>query len=165
MAIKTLRKNMEQHPDATGAILSWLNEVEDANWDTPNELKAHYRHASIISGKRTAEAYEASLERIYELMQLELEPGTALGDELEVLTLLVQIFEQKAFPMPKPLPLDAIRFRMEQLGLSESELIRILGNRSRKSEILSGKRKLSLQMIRRISQELNISADVLIQAY
>ncbi|MFZ4633735.1 MAG: helix-turn-helix domain-containing protein [Saprospiraceae bacterium] len=67
--------------------------------------------------------------------------------------------------MPKPLPLDAIRFRMEQLGLSESELIRILGNRSRKSEILSGKRKLSLQMIRRISQELNISADVLIQAY
>jgi len=52
IALKTLRKNMEQHPDATGAILSWLNEVEDANWDTPNELKAHYRHASIISGKR-----------------------------------------------------------------------------------------------------------------
>jgi len=127
--------------------------------------KSMHQQSNTIKPIRTVEAYEASLERIYELMQLELEPGTALGDELEVLTLLVQIFEQKAFPMPKPLPLDAIRFRMEQLGLSESELIRILGNRSRKSEILSGKRKLSLQMIRRISQELNISADVLIQAY
>ena len=109
--------------------------------------------------------YEATLERIYELMQLNLEPGTEGGDELEILSLLVKDYENTHYPVPKPHPIEAIKFRLEQLALSESELTRILGSRSRKSEILSGERKLSLEMIRKLNQELKIPAEVLIQAY
>ncbi|MBC7776601.1 MAG: transcriptional regulator [Phycisphaerae bacterium] len=114
---------------------------------------------------RTESQYEASLERIYELMQIDLEPGTELGDELEILSILVKEFENLYYPMPKPHPIEAIKFRLEQMGLSEAELIRILGSRSRKSEILSGERKLSLEMIRKLNRELRIPAEVLIQAY
>ena len=109
--------------------------------------------------------YDAALERIYELMQLDLEPGTEAGDELEILSLLVKEYENINFPVPKPHPIEAIKFRLEQLNLSDQELTRILGSRSRKSEILSGERKLSLEMIRKLNQELNIPAEVLIQAY
>lgn len=109
--------------------------------------------------------YEAALERIYELMQLDLEPGTEAGDELEILSLLVKDYENAHYPVPKPHPIEAIKFRLEQLALSDTELTRILGSRSRKSEILSGERKLSLEMIRKLNQELKIPAEVLIQAY
>ena len=68
-------------------------------------------------------------------------------------------------PVPKPNPIEAIKFRLEQMGISEAELSEILGNRSRKSEILSGKRKLNLSMIRKLSERLHIPAEVLIQAY
>ena len=109
--------------------------------------------------------YEAALERIYELMQLDLEPGTEAGDELEILSLLVKDYENAHYPVPKPHPIEAIKFRLEQLALSDTELTRILGSRSRKSEILSGERKLSLEMIRKLNQELKIPAEVLIKAY
>ena len=114
---------------------------------------------------RTEAQYEEALERIYELMQLDLEPGTEGGDELEILSLLVKEYEHEHYPVPKPHPIEAIKFRLDQLGLSESELTRILGSRSRKSEILSGQRKLSLEMIRQLNRELKISAEVLIQVY
>lgn len=109
--------------------------------------------------------YEATLERIYELMQLDLESGSDAGDELEILSLLVKEYENNHYPVPKPHPIEAIKFRLEQMGLPESELTRILGSRSRKSEILSGERKLSLEMIRKLNQVLKIPAEVLIQAY
>ncbi len=67
--------------------------------------------------------------------------------------------------MPKPSPLEAIKFRIEQMNMSEAELSDILGARSRKSEILSGKRKLSLAMIRKLNEILHIPAEVLIQDY
>jgi len=67
--------------------------------------------------------------------------------------------------MPKPTPLEAIRFRLEQKGMSELELSEILGHRSRKSEILSGKRKLSSTMSRKLNEVLHIPAEVLIQSY
>lgn len=105
------------------------------------------------------------MERLYELMQLDLETGSEEGDELEILSLLVKDYENTHYPVPKPHPIEAIKFRLDQLGLSESALIRILGSRSRKSEILSGERKLSLEMIRKLNRELNIPAEVLIQAY
>ena len=114
---------------------------------------------------RTEAQYEAGLERIYQLMQLDIETGTELGDELEVLSMLVKEYENLHYSMPKPHPIEAIKFRLDQMGLSESELIRILGSRSRKSEILSGERKLSLEMIRKLNRELRIPAEVLIQAY
>jgi len=109
--------------------------------------------------------YEDALERIYNLLQKEVEPGSIDGDELEVLSILVKEYETVHYPMPKPNPIEAIKFRLEQMDMTEADLSTILGYRSRKSEILSGKRKLSLNMIRKLSQRLHIPADVLIQPY
>jgi len=69
------------------------------------------------------------------------------------------------YPVPNPNPIEAIKFRIEQMGMSEVELSEILGSRSRKSEVLSGKRKLTLSMIRKLHEQLSISAAVLIQDY
>ena len=114
---------------------------------------------------KTTDQYENALGRIYELMQSEIKENTPKSDELEVLSILVKEYETEHYPMPSPNPLDAIKFRLDQMGLSEKELGEILGYRSRKSEILSGKRKLSLAMIRRLNEVLHIPAEVLIQAY
>lgn len=109
--------------------------------------------------------YEDALARTYTLMQKKNTPGSKESDELEILSILIKEYEQQHFPVPKPNPLAAIQFRMEQMNLSEMELSEVLGNRSRKSEILSGKRKLSLSMIRKLNEVLHIPAEVLIQAY
>ncbi len=105
------------------------------------------------------------LERVYELMQKDIQPDSADSDELEVLSILIKEYENENYPVPKPNPLEAIKFRLEQLNMSESELSKILGARSRKSEILSGKRKLSLSMIRKLNEKLKIPAEILIQEY
>ncbi len=109
--------------------------------------------------------YEDALERVYELMQKALEPGSEDSDELEVLSILIKEYENERFPIPKPHPIEAIKFRLDQLGISDSELSDILGARSRKSEIMSGKRKLSLSMIRKLNEKLQIPAEVLIREY
>jgi HTH-type transcriptional regulator/antitoxin HigA len=114
---------------------------------------------------KTGPQYDEALARVYELMQSEVMENTAESDELEVLSILVKEYENENYPMPSPNPLDAIKFRLNQMGLSEKELGEILGYRSRKSEILSGKRKLSLAMIRKLNEVLHIPAEVLIQAY
>lgn len=121
--------------------------------------------SDLIKLIKTEAEYIQVLGRIYELMQLDLEPGTALGDELEVLALLVKDYESQHYPIPKPHPIEAIRFRLDQMGLSEADLSAILGSRSRKSEILSGQRKLSLDMIRKLNAVLKIPAEVLIATY
>src|SRR3954471_23848538 len=104
------------------------------------------------------EQYEDALARVYSLMQKNIKQGSRESDEMEVLSILVKEYENEHYPVPKPEPLDAIKFRLEQLNMSESELSEILGYRSRKSEILSGKRKLSLAMIRKLVDKLNIPA-------
>lgn len=109
--------------------------------------------------------YEDALARVYSLMQKDLKPASNESDELEVLSILIKEYEQNRFPFPKPNPLEAIKFRIEQRQMTEGELSAILGHRSRKSEILSGKRKLSLTMIRKLHDKLNIPAEVLIQSY
>ena len=109
--------------------------------------------------------YEEALERVYVLMQKDIQPGSKQSDELEVLSILVKEYEHEHYPLPKPSPLEAIKFRLEQMNMSEADLADILGYRSRKSEILSGKRKLSLAVIRRLNDVLNIPAEALIQAY
>ncbi|MFL9844053.1 helix-turn-helix domain-containing protein [Flavobacterium rhizosphaerae] len=109
--------------------------------------------------------HEDTLSRIYELMQLDLQPDTEESDELEILSMLVKKYEDEHYLVPEPTPLEAIKYRMEQMNISDAELSEILGARSRKSEILSGKRKLSLSMIRALKEKLNISADILIQLY
>ena len=114
---------------------------------------------------KTKSEYEDALERIYNLMQLDLVKGSPEGDELEVLSLLVHAYEEEHYPILPLNPLDAIKCQIEQMGLDESELNKILGFRSRKSEILSGKRKLSLAMIRKLHEALKIPAETLIAAY
>lgn len=91
--------------------------------------------------------------------------GSAEGDELEILGILVDQYENEHFPIALPDPVEAIKFRMEQLGYNQSDLAKIVGLKSRASEILNKKRKLSLEMIRQLHERLNIPTDVLIQPY
>jgi len=110
---------------------------------------------------RTDDDYQAALARIDALMDAE--PGSDEGDELEVLTTLVELFEEEYFPIDLPDPITAIKFRMEQEGLSQSDLAPIFGSRAKVSEVLSGKRELTLKMIRALNEHLGIPAEVLIR--
>ncbi|MCC5926961.1 MAG: helix-turn-helix domain-containing protein [Bacteroidetes bacterium] len=105
--------------------------------------------------------YNNALSRIEEIFDAK--PGTIEGDELEILGILVDEFEKRHFPVDAPDPIEAVKFRMEQLGLSQSDLAGFIGSKSRASEILSGKRTLSLKMIRLLHRKLNIPAEVLLQ--
>lgn len=114
---------------------------------------------------KNEQQYEETLMRVYTLLQKDLKPDSKDSDELEILSILVKEYENEHYPIAQPNPLEAIRFRLDQMNMSEADLSEILGARSRKSEILSGKRKLSLSMIRKLKEKLNIPAEVLIQAY
>ncbi len=91
--------------------------------------------------------------------------GSAQGDELEVLTILIDNYEKDKFPIKFPDPIEAIKFRMEQMGYTQNDLAKVVGLKSRASEILNKKRKLNLDMIRSIHKELRIPTEVLIQNY
>ena len=105
--------------------------------------------------------HERALERIEELFTAK--PGTPDGDELELLLLLVETYEAKEYPIDLPDPIEAIRFRMEQANLKQKDLVPILGSKGKVSEVLNGKRELSLTMIRKLVSELGIPAEVLLQ--
>lgn len=107
--------------------------------------------------------YQQALNRL-ELI-FDAKKGTAEGDELEILGILIEQYENEQFPIDLPDPIEAIKFRMEQLGYTQSDLANVVGLKSRASEILNKKRKLSLDMIRQLHDKLNIPTDVLIQAY
>ena len=91
--------------------------------------------------------------------------GSAEGDELELLGILIDTYEKVHYPIDFPDPIEAIKFRMEQLGYTQSDLANVVGLKSRASEILNKKRKLTLEMIRNLHNTLNIPTDVLIQSY
>ncbi len=92
-------------------------------------------------------------------------PGTKESDELEVLSLLIEDYENKHHPIEAPDPIEAIKIRMEEMGMNQKDLGQIIGFKSRASEILNRKRKLTLKMIRSISQQMNIPTDVLVKEY
>ena len=112
---------------------------------------------------KTKKDYQAAMNRLEVIFDAR--PGTPEGDELEVLGLLIDKYEQEYYPIGYPDPIEAIKFRMEQLGYSQSDLAKVVGLKSRASEILSKKRKLTLEMIRQLHQALGIPTDVLIQSY
>jgi HTH-type transcriptional regulator/antitoxin HigA len=112
---------------------------------------------------KTDEDYNQALERLEEIFDAK--NGSPEGDELEVLGILVDRYENERFPIGLPDPIEAIKFRMEQMGYNQTDLANIVGLKSRASEILNRKRKLSLEMIRQLHERLNIPTDVLIQAY
>ena len=91
--------------------------------------------------------------------------GSANGDELEILGILIEKYEDEHFPIGFPDPMEAIKFRMEQMGYNQTDLAKIVGLKSRASEILNKKRKLTLEMIRILHDNLKIPTEVLIQAY
>jgi HTH-type transcriptional regulator/antitoxin HigA len=109
---------------------------------------------------RTDADHKSALRRIEQLMDSE--PGTPEGDELDVLVTLVEAYEDRRFPIADPDPLEAIRFRMEQSGLTRKDLEPLLGSRGRVSEVLNGRRALSIQMIRRLHRELGIPLESLV---
>lgn len=112
---------------------------------------------------KTEQEYQDALQRVDEIFDAKAD--TPEGDELEVLTLLIEHYEDIHFAIQTPDPIEAIKFRMEQLGMDQKDLARVIGYPSRVSEILNRKRKLTLSMIRKLHAELKIPTDILVQDY
>lgn len=112
---------------------------------------------------KTKKDYQNALDRLE--MIFDAKPGSPEGDELEVLGILVDNYEQQRYPIDFPDPIEAIKFRMEQLGYNQNDLAKVVGLKSRASEILNKKRKLNIDMIRSLNKTLNIPTEVLIQKY
>ena len=110
---------------------------------------------------KSEEDYNIALNRIEEIFDAK--PGSPEFDEMELLVKLVEIYEDEKYPISSPNPISAIKFRMEQQGLKNKDLIPYIGSKSKVSEVLSGKRALSLNMIRKLNEGLGIPAEVLIQ--
>jgi HTH-type transcriptional regulator/antitoxin HigA len=112
---------------------------------------------------KNAKDYKQALLRLEQIFDAI--PGTELGDELEILSFLIEKYEDEKFPIEAPDPIEAIKFRMEQLGYKQKDLEKMIGYKGRVSEILNKKRKLTLEMIRKIHHALQIPSEVLIQEY
>ena len=112
---------------------------------------------------KTENDYNQALERLEIIFDSK--KGTEQGDELELLGMLIDQYENENFRIDLPDPIEAIKLRMEQMGYNQNDLAKIVGYKSRASEILNRKRKLSLEMIRQLHNGLNIPTDVLIQTY
>jgi len=112
---------------------------------------------------KTKKDYQNALNRLETIFDAK--SGSPEGDELEVLGILIDKYEEEHHPIGFPDPIEAIKFRMEQLGYTQNDLAKLVGLKSRASEILNKKRKLTLEMIRQLHQSLNIPTNVLIQNY
>jgi HTH-type transcriptional regulator/antitoxin HigA len=117
--------------------------------------------AAEVRPIRTKRDYEAALKEVGRLWGAK--AGTSEGDRLDVLATLIDAYETEHYPMDPPDPIEAIKFRMEQQGLTRRDLEGIIGTRTRVAEILNRKRGLSIAMIRRLNERLGIPAEVLIR--
>ncbi len=113
---------------------------------------------------RTKADYKRALREVSAYFDNEPEPGSADGDRFEILTTLVEAYEAKHFPIDAPDPIEAIRFRMEQGGLTVKDLVPSIGQPNRVYEVLNRKRGLTLEMIRNLHRNLGIPAESLIGA-
>jgi HTH-type transcriptional regulator / antitoxin HigA len=116
-----------------------------------------------ISPIRSEKDYNKALEKLEGIFDAK--SGTKDGDELEILSILIDKYENEHFPIGMPDPVEAIKFRMEQMGMKQKDLIALIGFKSRVSEILNRKRKLTLDMVRKLSKALHIPTEVLVQEY
>ncbi|MGE0020327.1 MAG: type II toxin-antitoxin system HigA family antitoxin [Draconibacterium sp.] len=107
--------------------------------------------------------YRLALKRLEQIFDAK--PGTIESEELEILGLIVDDYENKHFPIDAPDPIEAIKIRMEELQLKQVDLIPEIGGKSRVSEILNRKRRLTVDMIRKLANRLNLSSGLLIQEY
>lgn len=109
---------------------------------------------------KTEQDYEAAISRIEVLWGAK--KDSPEGDELDLLATLVESYEMKHYPIAPPDPIDAIKFRMEQMGLTKADMVKYLGSQSRVSEILNRKRSLTLGMIKSLYKGLNIPPEILL---
>ena len=116
-----------------------------------------------IKAIKTDKDYTQALERLEEIFHAS--PNTKEGDEAEVLSILIEKYEDEHYPIEAPDPVEAIKFRMEQLGMSNKDLAQVIGYKSRVSEIFSRKRKLTLKMIRNLHEKLKIPYESLLTEY
>jgi HTH-type transcriptional regulator/antitoxin HigA len=107
--------------------------------------------------------YKLALKRLEEVFDAPI--GTSEGDEADILGLLVDEYEKKHYPIEAPDPIEAIKIRMEELQLKQVDLVDVIGSKSRVSEVLNRKRKLTIEMIRNLTKRLNLSPDLLITDY
>ena len=128
--------------------------MENHNRARPSSDSSEARNQRLMINRliKTEKDNEKVLFRIEQLMDAE--PGTAEMDELELLTALVEMYEERHFPISPPDPIDAIKFRMEQLGLGQKDMVPFIGTKSRVSEVLNGKRTLTLAMMRSLNKRL-----------
>lgn len=114
---------------------------------------------------KTEKQYESSCKRIYSLMhqsEKSVEPGTSEGEELELLSLLVEKYEREHYPIEAPDPIEAIRFRMDQMNLKQKDIASLFGGKTRASEVLNKKRPLSIKMIILLNRYLGIPLESLV---
>ena len=116
-----------------------------------------------ISPIRNEKDYQNALDRLEKIFDAK--KGTVNGDELEILSILIDRYENENFPIGMPDPIEAIKFRMEQMGMKQKDLAEVVGFKSRVSEVLNKKRKLTLGMIRKLHLVLHIPTEVLVQDY
>ncbi|OBQ52797.1 transcriptional regulator [Tamlana sp. s12] len=112
---------------------------------------------------KTEQDYEKALERLEVIFDAA--PDTKEGDEAEVLSMLIDNYENQYYPIEAPDPIEAIKIRMEEMNLKQKDLVGIIGGKSRVSEILNKKKKLTVDMIRELERVLHISASVLVNNY
>ena len=117
--------------------------------------------ATELKPIRTKADYKSALAEAERLWGAK--SGTPKGDRLDVLATLIDAYEAQQYPMDPPDPIEAIQFRMEQQGLTRKDLEPIIGTRARVAEVMNRKRSLSIDMIRRLHEQLGISAEVLIR--
>ncbi len=123
-------------------------------------MQIQFEHMKPI---KTEADYQAALARMEVLFDAQI--GTPESDEADILALLIDDYENKHYPIEAPDPIEAIKIRMEEMNLKQVDLISEIGGKSRVSEILNRKRRLTVNMIRKLSERLNIPSDVLIQEY
>lgn len=116
-----------------------------------------------IKAIKTEDDYNEALKRLEEIFHAPIDSKE--GDEAEVLSILIEKYEEENYPIDAPDPIEAILFRMEQMGMTKKELADVLGYKSRVSEIFSKKRKLTIQMIRNLHKKMNIPYESLITDY
>jgi HTH-type transcriptional regulator/antitoxin HigA len=107
--------------------------------------------------------YRKALERLEVIFDAK--PNTTEGDEAELLSLLIDLYENKHYPIEAPDPIEAIKIRMEEMDLKQKDLVGIIGGKSRVSEILNRRKKLTVDMIRELEQKLQLSASMLVADY
>lgn len=112
---------------------------------------------------KTEKDYEKALERLEEIFDAL--PNTKEGDEAEILSLLIENYENEYYPIEAPDPIEAIKIRMEEMNIKQKDLVGVIGGKSSVSEILNKKKRLTVNMIRKLERMLHLSASILVNNY